>query len=89
MAIALWNHHEPHPRSLCGLRSELLASTFAREKLKIDDLCRRFEVGFGAVREAYRASHRRGLSSANAARLPCRARYRSMPFAISPTFDAA
>src|SRR6266446_7520756 len=35
------------------LRSELLACRFAPgEKLKIDDLCRRFAVGSSAVREA-------------------------------------
>lgn len=35
------------------LRSQLLACRFAPgEKLKIDDLCRRFEVGSSAVREA-------------------------------------
>jgi DNA-binding GntR family transcriptional regulator len=44
---------EPDPRSLAELRSQLLARRFAPgEKLKIDDLCRRFAVDSSAVREA-------------------------------------
>jgi hypothetical protein len=72
------------------LRSQLLACHFAPgEKLKIDDLCRRFAVGSSAVREALSRLASEGFVVANLSEVSVWRHCPSMPFAISPTFDVA